>query len=114
LFLMILSAVPRWRARPHVNYPELGELSIYENVVIIRVPITVPSDAKAGTTNINGSLQLQCCDSASCYPPERIKFAIQTEILAAGEKTTAVEPELFADGPATRSATAPSPPTAGN
>ncbi len=80
----------------HVEvYPALGKLSVYTGRIVLLVPVEVKPDAKPGPLKLTGKLRYQICDDQLCFPPESPKFAIETKVVAAGEKVEPVEPDLF-------------------
>ena len=77
------------------TYPELGQVSIYTGHTVILVPVTVSATAPLGATTISGSVSYQACNDTACFVPEKQKFEVDTEIVAASVAATANQPELF-------------------
>ncbi len=82
------------------NYAALGKLSVYQGKAIVRIPVTIGSDAKPGPLTISGSVTYQACNDDSCFPPETVKFSVDTNIVPADQ---AVKPNP--DYPADKKAT---------
>jgi thiol:disulfide interchange protein DsbD len=77
------------------NYPLLGTVSVYTGRVIVKVPVAVKADAALGEMRITGSVRYQACNDKACFAPETQKFEIDTQVVAAGVKVDANQPELF-------------------
>ena len=71
------------------TFPNLGKLSVYEGKTIIRVPVTINTDAKPGALKLSGSVTFQACNEVSCFPPETITFSIDTTVVAADAEVKA-------------------------
>ena len=94
------------------TYEALGKLNIYTDQVIVYVPLKVKTDAQPGPVKLTGQVSYQACDDQTCYMPQTVKFAAETNVVPAGQAVEANRPELFKDyKPATpsttRSTTAP-------
>lgn len=87
---------PRYPPGENKTYPALGELNVYEGRVIVHVPVTVATDAKAGPVKIDGTVRLQMCDDSVCYRPANVPFTIDTTIAAPGTSVSETSAELFA------------------
>ncbi len=55
-------------------------LLVYEDKVVILLPVSVPREAAGGQFNISGELQYQACDSTRCFIPRAAPFTIPVEI----------------------------------
>ena len=102
------------------SYPLLGKLNVYVGQTIAYVPVSVAPDAKPGPVTFSGTVELQACNSSSCFPPESVKFEVPVTVVAAGGAVTPNHPELFVGPdaavpvlpPTTKPTTAPAPPAA--
>ena len=107
----------RYPPGQNVHYPALGAtLNVYLGRVIAYVPVIVAKDAKPGTVHLTGIVKVQACNEQVCFPPERLKFSVDTTIVAADAKAEPAHAELFTDplaanpatvAPATKPTTAP-------
>ena len=89
------------------TYPALGQLNVYEGQTVIRFPVTVKADAQPGPLRITGRLKYQICDDSVCFPPENMKFTIETKVVGKGEAVEPVEPDLFEKAQASVTVTTP-------
>jgi len=89
------------------NFPALGKINVYINRAVIRVPFTVAKDAKLGPIHLSGNVQLQICNSQSCFPPLNTPFSVDAAVVPAGTTITATNAELFPDKPKSAPATQP-------
>jgi thiol:disulfide interchange protein DsbD len=67
------------------HYPQLGDLSIYEGTIVLRVPITVNEDAKPGTVRITGRLTYQACNDSACFQPEHPLVELTAQVVPADQ-----------------------------
>ena len=93
-----------------LQYELLGKLNVYSGRVIAYVPIELAPDVAAGDIKINGRLQIQLCDDASCFRPFRgataLPFTIETKVvpitqpvaMANDEHFQGFDPRVFASG----------------
>jgi thioredoxin:protein disulfide reductase len=79
------------------DFPALGKLNVYINRAVIRVPFTVTKDAKLGSIKLSGKVQLQICDTQSCFPPMNNPFSVEADVVPNGTTITATHAELFPD-----------------
>jgi thiol:disulfide interchange protein len=70
-----------------VNFPELGNQSIYKGRVIVYVPIHVKAGAHPDKIAISGTVSWQACNDKVCFAPESNTFSQSTRIVS---PTTAV------------------------
>ncbi len=105
------------------NYPELGKLNVYEDRVILYVPVSAAQGVKPGPVDFTGTVDLQCCTRRACYPPESIPFTVSVNVVPAGTAVRPNQPDLFVgpdavlppvatSRPTTAPAAAPPPPPA--
>ncbi len=74
------------------DYPLLGKLSVYENQVQIKVPVSIKSTAPGGATSIELALTYQACNDQLCFPPETLKLKWNVTIEGAAAATTTTAP----------------------
>lgn len=77
---------PAYPAGEDVEYPAVGKLNVYTGRVPVPVPLRAKADAPLGPITLAGSVRYQACDENTCYPPETVKFQVQTKIVSASEK----------------------------
>jgi Thiol:disulfide interchange protein DsbD, N-terminal len=87
-----------------VTYPE-GELhtfsfsktplNVYERTVILKVPVTVASDAPAGAQHIPLKLRYQACSNEVCLPPVTLPVDAVVNVAASPGAAHPAHPELF-------------------
>jgi thiol:disulfide interchange protein DsbD len=71
-------------------------LDVYTGSVTLRLRLTAKSGATAGTTTIPMTLRYQACNDSACLPPVKVPVSAKFELAAAGAKSRAVHPEVFA------------------
>lgn len=87
-----------------VPFTSPPQISVYEDQVVVRIPVQVKGDAPLGPTKITGKVHFQICDNATCFRDEDAKFSIDTEIVAADKAVEPANPDVFRQ--ATRAGTA--------
>ena len=100
-----------------VTFPSLGKLNVYEGKTVIRIPITIGADASAGPLKISGTVRFQACTTAVCFPPEKVKFAVDIAVVPmtqAVEANSAFPEQPTAPAPATAPAATIAPPITGS
>lgn len=55
-------------------------LLVYEEKVVILLPVSVSPEVTNGQFTISGALQYQACDSVRCFIPRSVPFTIPIEI----------------------------------
>jgi hypothetical protein len=75
-------------------------LNVYENKVVIRMPVEVAADAPVGSAHIPLKLRYQACSTDACLPP--VTLPVEAAINITDKKSAAktAHPELFS--PATQ------------
>lgn len=71
-------------------------LNVYTDSVTLRLRLTAEESAALGNTNIPITLRYQACNNSACLPPVKVPVTAQIQIAAAGTKSKAVHPEIFA------------------
>ena len=71
-------------------------LDVYTGSVTLRLRLTAKSGATSGTTTIPMMLRYQACNDTACLPPVKVPVSAKFELAAAGTKSRAVHPEVFA------------------
>jgi suppressor for copper-sensitivity B len=87
------------------HFDALGDLNVYVGKTVIRIPVQINSDAKPGALTLSGKVHFQACNDTTCFPPEDIKFSVDTNIVPA-DKVLATNP-AFADAIAVAGSTPP-------
>lgn len=55
-------------------------LAVYEGEALIKLPLTIASNAQKGAHTLKGKLRIQACDEEACYPPRTIETSIPVTI----------------------------------
>ncbi len=86
-----------------VNYPALGELSVYSGQVVVRVKLRMDATAPPGPLTIKGQLSYQLCNDTACFAPAQMPFELTAAVVAAaGEAIKVDRSALFVmDNPST-------------
>lgn len=71
-------------------------LDVYTGSVTLRLRLKAQSTAPPGSTTIPMTLRYQACNDSSCLPPVKVPVNVRFEMAAAGAKSRAVHPEIFA------------------
>jgi thiol:disulfide interchange protein DsbD len=71
-------------------------LNVYENKVIIRMPIDALPDAPAGVAHIPLKLRYQACSTDACLPPVTLPVDVAVNITETKSAARPAHPELFA------------------
>jgi hypothetical protein len=87
-----------------VSYPE-GELhtftfsktplNVYQKTVVLKVPVTVQSDAPTGAQHIALKLKYQACNNEVCLPPVTLPVDATVNVTASTSAAHPAHPELF-------------------
>lgn len=75
---------------------ESKPLNVYDGKVTIYLLFDVNVDARSGPTKASGKISYQACDASACYPPTDLPFAVETNLVAAGQPVQAQRGDLFA------------------
>ena len=54
-------------------------ISVYDGVIDIKIPISLPLNAKQEISNLTGEFKYQMCDLVRCYVPKSILFSISVK-----------------------------------
>jgi len=94
-----------FKSAGEISYPK-GELhsfaftktplNVYENKVILRVPLAAQSDAPLGTQRIPLKLRYQACSNEVCLPPVTVDIDAPLTVDANAANSRPAHPELFA------------------
>ena len=94
-----------FKSAGEVSYPQ-GELhtftftktplNVYQDKVILRVPLTAQSDAPLGAQKIPLKLRYQACSQEVCLPPVTLDVDAPVTIAATAANSRPAHPELFA------------------
>lgn len=68
-------------------------LNVYEDTVILRLPLTALPSAQLGTQHVPLKLRYQACSTEICLPPVTLAFDAALNVAASGAKPA--HPELF-------------------
>jgi uncharacterized protein YcnI len=71
-------------------------LNVYTGKVVLRLKLTAHSDAALGATTIPITLRYQACNDTTCLQPVKIPVDAKLQVAAAGTKSHAAHPEIFA------------------
>lgn len=70
-------------------------LNVYEEKIILRLPVTVAPDAPTGSQHIPLKLRYQACSSEVCLPPVKLDLEAAVNVAAAPNAARPAHPELF-------------------
>ena len=70
-------------------------LNVYQDKVILRIPLTAQSDAPTGTQHIPLKLRYQACNNELCLPPVKVDVDATVTIAANSSAARPAHPELF-------------------
>ncbi len=71
-------------------------LNVYENKVVIRMPVDAPSDAAVGAAHIPLKVRYQACSTDACLPPVTLSVDATVNITDSKAAVKPAHPELFA------------------
>jgi thiol:disulfide interchange protein DsbD len=86
------------------TFPNLGKLNVYLGKTVFLVPVEIKTDAKPGPLTLAGSVFFQACNDDACFPPEKIKYSVDTAVVGGD---VAVTPNPAFDGTIPKHITAP-------
>jgi hypothetical protein len=94
-----------FKSAGEISYPQ-GELhtfaftktplNVYQDKVILRVPLAAQSDAPLGTLKIPLKLRYQACSNEVCLPPVTLDVDASLTVAANAANSRPAHPELFA------------------
>jgi len=70
-------------------------LNVYEDKVVLRVPLTALADAPLGSQKIPLKLRYQACSQEVCLPPVTLAVDAQVTVAATSANSRPTHPELF-------------------
>jgi hypothetical protein len=70
-------------------------LNVYENKVVIRMPVNVPANAAVGATHIPLKVRYQACSTDACLPPVTLPVDAAINITDSKSSAKPAHPELF-------------------
>jgi Disulphide bond corrector protein DsbC len=93
-----------FKSAGEISYPK-GELhtfaftktplSVYEDRVVLRVPLTAQPDAPLGAQKIPLKLRYQACSQEVCLPPVTLDVEAPLSVAATSANSRPAHPELF-------------------
>ena len=93
-----------FKSAGEISYPK-GELrtfaftktplNVYEDKVVLRVPLTARSDAPVGPQHISLTLRYQACSNEVCLPPVTLDVDAPVTVAASAATSRHAHPELF-------------------
>jgi Disulphide bond corrector protein DsbC len=93
-----------FKSAGEISYPK-GELrtfaftktplTVYEDKVVLRVPLTALSDAPLGAQHIPLKLRYQACNNEVCLPPVTLDVDAPVTVAASAASSRPAHPELF-------------------
>jgi len=93
-----------FKSAGEISYPKGGlrtfafsktPLNVYEDKVILRVPVTALPDAPLGTQHIPLKLRYQACSNEVCLPPVTLDVDAPVTVAASAAGSRPAHPELF-------------------
>jgi len=70
-------------------------LNVYQDTVILRMPVTVLSDAPLGEQRVPLKLRYQACSSELCLPPVTLALDAALNVVASTSAAKPAHPEIF-------------------
>lgn len=70
-------------------------LNVYQDTVILRVPLTALANASLGPQHIPLKLRYQACSKEVCLPPVTLDVDARVNVAASANASRPVHPELF-------------------
>jgi cytochrome c biogenesis DsbD-like protein len=70
-------------------------LNVYQDQVVLRVPLTAQPDAPLGAQHIPLKLRYQACNNEVCLPPVTLDVDAPVTVAASAATSRPVHPELF-------------------
>jgi len=93
-----------FKSAGEISYPK-GELrtfaftktplNVYEDKVILRVPLSAQSDAPLGAQHVPLKLRYQACNNEVCLPPVTLDVDAPVTVAASAANSRPAHPELF-------------------
>lgn len=93
-----------FKASGEIAYPK-GELrtfafsktplNVYEDKIVLRLPLTAEANAPLGAQHISLKLRYQACSNEVCLPPATLEVGANLTISASGTDSHPTHPELF-------------------
>jgi len=93
-----------FKSAGEISYPK-GELrtfaftktplNVYQDKVVLRVPLTAQSDAPLGAQHIPLKLRYQACSNEVCLPPVTLDVDAPVTVAASAAGSRPAHPELF-------------------
>jgi thiol:disulfide interchange protein len=95
---------PGFKSAGEISYPK-GELhtftftktplNVYQETVVLRVPLTAQPDAPLGAQKIPLKLRYQACSQEVCLPPVTLDVDASVTVSATSANSRPTHPELF-------------------
>ena len=70
-------------------------LNVYQDTVILRMPVTVLADAPLGEQHISLKLRYQACSSELCLPPVTLTLDVTLNVVASASAAKPAHAEIF-------------------
>jgi thioredoxin:protein disulfide reductase len=70
-------------------------LNVYQDKIILRLPLTAQPDAPLGAQHIPLKLHYQACNNEVCLPPVTLEVDAQVTVAATSANSRPAHPELF-------------------
>ncbi len=70
-------------------------LNVYQDKIVLRVPLAAQSDAPLGAQHIPLKLRYQACNNEVCLPPVTLDVDATVSVAASAAKSRPAHPELF-------------------
>lgn len=70
-------------------------LNVYEDSIVLRIPVTVLGNAPLGEQHIPMKLRYQACSNELCLPPVKLDVDAKVNVAASANASRPAHPELF-------------------
>lgn len=71
------------------------KLAVYENRVVMRFSVTIPSGFDQGVTELRVRLRYQSCTSEVCFPPQSREISMPIAVVGANESVKRINGNIF-------------------
>ena len=71
------------------------KVSVYEGLVVIRAPVTVPATVAGGDETLSVTVRYQPCNDANCLRPEKVELSGKLPVAAPGESVREINDRWF-------------------
>lgn len=74
------------------------KLAVYENRVVMRFNVTIPSGFDQGVTELRARLRYQSCTNEVCFPPQSREITMPIAVVGANDSVKRINGNIFGGG----------------